>query len=790
MALDEKKRKYRADGTAIDEKGDRSVVDDVALKDEGVVSNAPVSPTQVAEAPKQVEIKPVTPTPVQNPVTVQESQGGVNPEVAEKKVEQRSSNDGVAPPAELGPLVTTVTPINDNAPQLKGGTPVEAQNTDAQAQNISGTPEPQNDGTAQKNSQEVADAQKAPSTPVGFVGKDGKEYWYEPSGIEGADTVYTATIGGKTYTVWGNNKNQMYTKDGRIATAFTAAENLAVVKEAQAPKAANNGATSMPHANEANVTDKTATKPNEVVKDSPQNGKNTTNTNNAANTTVGSNGEAGTASALETATRKEWETLNDLALANVITSNRGKDSEKAKLAVKIASDILQSREKSLPPETVASAQQVDGANGNGAKKEVDKAQPEKGGLTDEEKKDKVAARAALSKYNGGNVNMSKRPVVSEERMREAGWVGAIGDTSLYPQMEKVKDSNGKEHKIIITPISADGYILSPDEVKEFVENLDGTDDFLANDTHGIIIKVDGNDDDLNEMDDLIKRAMKGELVTEMTEDEEEKYSRDNDPARKGMVDEVAKLQKQHDDFLAKVSDPNYSPKSVALEASESELKKYNEDTEKIGKRNRVSRIIANIGDVLQGFANLAGTWYGANSSKLTSLSGAVGEAQERVMTAREKRAEEMRKSIAKIKDQLKASDDADLKALVKRLDDANARLAKYDADVSKSNRSARQRKELEQYKTKQQNQRRAVEAKVKRDLAKLNSGLRKDEATHKGEVTKEVNAAKEAGRRGTIGYQEAEKRKTKGTPSYRDLHGGKSGKNGSKKRKSKGTVHG
>lgn len=847
MALEEKKRRYRADGTAIDEKGDRSVVADVALKDEGVVSNAPVSPTQVAEVPKQVEIKPVTPTPAQNPVTVQESQGGVNPEVAEKKVEQRSSNDGVAPPAELGPLVTTVTPIDDNAPQLRGGTPVEAQNTDAQAQNISGTPEPQNVGTAQKNSQEVNAAQQ--STPLfksdpalqaeyenevkswglnGNVdqlnrpmvsGRDMRKMGWRDFGSPEAQastaTIYTSrwgfNVGGKEHDlvmtpiaadgkVLSPEKLEQYIDyliaNGKTPEGIIALDkkkgNLLVgvdlpndieqkIHQAHDKYYLGGGQQNAgtPNGNITTNEGKTPTEETNTTTVPKAEVKETNATPVAEAKEEGATAQVNTAQRNTAMTPDSLGQMNDLFLNQIIEKNVGKDSEAAKKAVQMAREELERRGKPLPPSLTEAPKQ-----------EAKKEQPKKGELTDEEKKDKVAARAALSKYNGGNVNMSKRPVVSEERMREAGWVGAIGDTSLYPQMEKVKDSNGKEHKIIITPICADGTILSPDEVKEFVESLDGTDDFLANDTHGIIIKVDGNDDDLNEMDDLIKRAMKGELVTEMTEDEEEKYSRDNDPARKGMVDEAAKLQKQYDDLLAKVNDPNYRPKSVALEASESELKKHNEDTEKIGKRNRTSRIIANIGDILQGFANLAGTWYGANSSKLTSLSGAVGEAQERVMTAREKRAEEMRKSIAKIKDQLKASDDADLKALVKRLDDANARLVKYDADVSKSNRSARQRKELEQYKTKQQNQRRAVEAKVKRDLEKLKSDNRKAEKTHAGEVTKEVNAAKEAGRRGTIGYQEAEKRKTKGTPSYRDLHGGKSGKNGSKKRKSKGTVHG
>jgi hypothetical protein len=361
-------------------------------------------------------------------------------------------------------------------------------------------------------------------------------------------------------------------------------------------------------------------------------------------------------------------------------------------------------------------------------------------------------------------------------------------------MKKIKDSKGNVHKVIMTPICPDGSILSPDELKEYAESLEGADNILLGDTHGIIIKVDGTNQDLDEMDDLLKKAMKGELVSEMSEDEEEKYNMENDKARNAMVEETARLQKEYDELYAKVNNPDYKPKSVALDAAEGRLKKHDEDTAATKKKFRTQRIIANIGDVLQGFANLAGTWYGAKSSTLTSISGAVGEAQDKILTAREKRRDELVKSIEKIQDKIKTSDEKDLRAFVRRLDDAKARLLKYDADTAKANRAARDRRDLERERTKQQNQRRAIENKMKRDFAQYQSNLRKDEITLKGEVTDQVNAKKagyqkgvNAAKHGNTMEEIAARNHGKGG-GHGGGHGGK--KKGSGKKRGSGGGHG
>lgn len=799
MAL-EQKRKYRADGTAIDEKGDRSVVEDVALEEQGGLSvpkmgipptreqqvrpvvqpqvvQAPsvestaVQPTQVTAQPQPVEVAPVDAT-----------QGGVVQGSAPAVASDANASSVPAPQAQNAEQQTTTTEETPKAPLFKSDPALQKQyEAEVNSWNLNGN----------------VDMYNRPMVSGRDMRKMGWRDFGSPKAQASTATVYTSRW---SYKGGGKSHDLVVTPiaaDGRVLSPEKLEEYVDyLIANGKTPdgiialdKRKGNLLIGVDLPKDIEGKIHQAHEKYYLGGGQPQNGKNAASTG-----TTQPHEYSGVKSA------NDLNNLSDEALQYLYTVNSGKEGANARLVADKAAEILGQRGKApqgdvrlqspFDNKTSIDKLALDPNAGTAPSQDTEVKEPKKPELTDEEKKDKISARTSLSgKYN---IDISKRPYVSEARMHEAGWVGAVGDKSLYPQMEKIKDSKGKTHKVLMTPICPDGSILTPDEMKEYVENLGGADDILAGDTHGVIIKIDANDADLEEMDDLIKKAMKGELVTEMSEDEEEKYNKDNDEARNAMVAENARLQKEYDDLLAKVNDPDYSPKSVALEASEGRLKKHDEDTESAKKKFRTQRIIANIGDILQGFANLAGTWYGANSMKLTSLSGAVGEAQDKILTAREKRRDELTKSIEKIQEKLRATDDADLKALVRRLDAANARLLKYDADTEKANRTARQRKELEREKTKQQNQRRATEGKLKRDLATYQSNLRKGEKTHAGEVAKGVNDAKEAARRGTIGYQEAEKRKTKSTPSYRDLHGGKGSKKGKSggKRKSKGTVHG
>lgn len=358
-------------------------------------------------------------------------------------------------------------------------------------------------------------------------------------------------------------------------------------------------------------------------------------------------------------------------------------------------------------------------------------------LTDEEKKDKEASTAVLKdKYGKAHFKIDGRRKATEADMREQGW-NAVGDQTVYPIIEKIKDKDGKVHKVLMTPIYADGSVLSQDDYKAFVETLDGfddADDLLDRDTHGIIIKLDADDGDVDEIDDLTKKALKGELVKDMYAEADEEYDPDKSAARRNMVESKERIERKIAEINEQLKDPEKSLRSVALEEKQKALDDIDEGIKKIEKRKKTAGIIAGIGDILQGFANLAGTIYGANSMQLSSLSAASRSAYERELTKQEKRREEIVKNLAKIKDDLRKNKDTELSEWVKQLKDINKEILKFDADAEKAFRNARLKRKEKSEESKAQNQRRAVETQEKRKIEKYKHDLRKDEIALKGAI--------------------------------------------------------
>lgn len=90
-----------------------------------------------------------------------------------------------------------------------------------------------------------------------------------------------------------------------------------------------------------------------------------------------------------------------------------------------------------------------------------------------------------SKING-NIDYSKRPIITAEEMINAGWVDFDGEyATTYDSGYGIKDSIGKDYSIVITPIvtTPDGTeILSPKDLDDYVYNyLSGSDNIIEAD---------------------------------------------------------------------------------------------------------------------------------------------------------------------------------------------------------------------------------------------------------------------------------------------------------------------
>ena len=114
------------------------------------------------------------------------------------------------------------------------------------------------------------------------------------------------------------------------------------------------------------------------------------------------------------------------------------------------------------------------------------------GLTEEQLNQmEDAGRRMLELFSGGNVDLLARPMVDAAKLVKKGWEDAgEGIATVYSYQRQVKDSNGDNVEILVTPILPDGKVLSEDELNKYIdENIDGADDLLKADKKGIIIQV-------------------------------------------------------------------------------------------------------------------------------------------------------------------------------------------------------------------------------------------------------------------------------------------------------------
>lgn len=230
------------------------------------------------------------------------------------------------------------------------------------------------------------------------------------------------------------------------------------------------------------------------------------------------------------------------------------------------------------------------------------------------------------------------------------------------------------------------------------------------------------------------------------------------------------------------------PENTLFKNSENELKESlkaegldAEGEERREKRRRRNRLIANIGDVLQGFANLAGVWHGATSQNLTSLSAAQGAGDREESKTRRKRRDQLIKNhedkVAKI--QKKA--DKELSDLYKEVISANERLNKYVDEKAKEQRRFENSKKLEDKRT-AENAKREEKKTVERGKVidkTLEAAEKKIKA--QGRETRLNQANKGAVDQATARVRGAVQIKVKQTPSANSNRGGGGGRGGSHK---------
>lgn len=97
----------------------------------------------------------------------------------------------------------------------------------------------------------------------------------------------------------------------------------------------------------------------------------------------------------------------------------------------------------------------------------------------------------------GNVDLTKRPKVSAEAMRRAGYEAEDGETAtVYSSTEFIwqgDDKNGKYVAVHYTPILPDGTVLDDESLRKYLyETLESSQDILDTDKNnlGIVLKVD------------------------------------------------------------------------------------------------------------------------------------------------------------------------------------------------------------------------------------------------------------------------------------------------------------
>lgn len=300
------------------------------------------------------------------------------------------------------------------------------------------------------------------------------------------------------------------------------------------------------------------------------------------------------------------------------------------------------------------------------------------------------ASAFLSGMNGNQNPVAYKPV-SKKAMVDAGWtaVGQSEDEEFYawPVEQEIVDKDGKTHKVVMTPITPEGDILSPEDFEGYVDSLQGSSNPLDEDKGDskLILMYDCEPGAADDVYNNIGTWVMGQADPE--EGQRPSYRGEYiDDTRDTLVQNVATLQQQIDALNENIRNFLEHPESTTRGAML--LNEYNsglkaegltaEDEKRREKRNRTARIIANLGDVLQGFANLAGTWYGAKSQNLTSVTGGVDARHKTEGDARSKRAEALRKSYKEGIDRIYKELNTDLTSLRKMWMAAVNRLADFD----------------------------------------------------------------------------------------------------------------
>lgn len=222
----------------------------------------------------------------------------------------------------------------------------------------------------------------------------------------------------------------------------------------------------------------------------------------------------------------------------------------------------------------------------------------------------------------GNVDLTKRPKVSAEAMRKAGYDAEDGETAtVYSSTEFIwqgDDKNGKYVAVHYTPILPDGTVLDDESLRKYLyETLESSQDILDTDKNnlGIVLKVDTDfnisDKDIQSLEtdkptqniqDIIKacddwdvalhevqeqwmeldnkvassNATNGDNIYEIIDKQIDLYNKAIAEIDKriveleasglvGIEDEIKELNKQRDDLLEKVYDLGKERTSTGIE---------------------------------------------------------------------------------------------------------------------------------------------------------------------------------------------------------------------------------
>lgn len=369
------------------------------------------------------------------------------------------------------------------------------------------------------------------------------------------------------------------------------------------------------------------------------------------------------------------------------------------------------------------------------------------------------ASAFLSGMNGNQNPVAYKPV-SKKALVDAGWVaaGQSDEEEFYawPVPQTIIDDQGVEHRVVMTPITPEGDILSREDLESYVESLQGSSNPLDEDKADskLILMYDCQEGDADKVYDNISTWVMGQADPE--EGQRPSYRGEYiDDTRNTLVQNVATLQQQIDDLNETIRNFLEHPESTTRGAML--LDEYNnglkaegltaEDERRREKSNRTARIIANLGDVLQGFANLAGTWYGAKSQELSSVTGGVDARHKTEGDARAKRAEELRKSYKEGIDRIYKEFNTDLTSLRKMWMDAVNRLADFDkasglegqrsSNIDKRQERNQRRKEAENRRRERfQMERDAQRQRDRKEMAEINqrNAMARQEAAVRGRI--------------------------------------------------------